>query len=85
MGVRRFKVIINGEKYELTPKEREILFVLRRSKKWIGPTKIGLACGQMYPNASAWCCPTLRKFLQLGIVERCDHSPFTGRYRLAEK
>lgn len=85
MAIKRSKVTINGEVYEFTAKEKQIVTVLRQAKRrdnWIGPTDIGKACGRDYEGASAWCGPTLKKLVNMGLVVRCDKTPFKGKYRL---
>jgi DNA-binding HxlR family transcriptional regulator len=83
MPSRRVMVKVGKRKWELTPKQRDIVGVLRKSRQWIGPTAIGETCGRSY-DASAWCSVALKELLELGVVERSLETPNKGKYRLAK-
>lgn len=81
MAGRRVMVKVGKRRWELTGKQAEIVGVLKKSRRWVGPTEIGETCGRRH-DASAWCGPSLRKLLESGVVERCSETPNKGKYRL---
>lgn len=73
-------VKVGKKRFELTEKEADVVTVLRRTKKWIGPTEIGVSCGLDSGLASAWAAPTLKRLLERGVVEKSPTE--RGKYKL---
>lgn len=54
----------------LTPKQQQILDIVRQNADGINPKAIGLAAGQEEAKAASWATGALKKLSEEGIVER---------------
>jgi hypothetical protein len=67
-----------GERVALTPKDLLIVNYMKRNKRFLTPTELGVKLGKHSPSsATAWSCRTLYKLMSLNMVERNNH----GHYR----
>lgn len=54
----------------LTPKQQQVLDIVRQNADGINPKGIGLAAGQEEAKAASWATGALKKLAEEGIVER---------------
>lgn len=81
MGHKKIMVKVGKQQWELTTKQAEIVKVLKKSRKWIGPTELGEMLGRL-DSPSAWVAAPLRRLRELGVVERGIEPPNRSKYRL---
>ena len=72
---------MNIQKLNLTEKDKEILAIIQKNPtSFHSPTKIGIALGKKYNEASSYCTNSLKKLVEAGILQNCF-----GKYRLTEQ
>lgn len=54
----------------LTPKQQQVLGIVRQNAEGINPKGIGLAAGQEESKAASWATAALKKLAEEGVVER---------------
>ncbi|KXF81981.1 hypothetical protein [Enterovibrio coralii] len=54
----------------LTPKQQQVLDIVRQNAEGINPKGIGLAAGQEDAKAASWATGALKKLAEEGMVER---------------
>ncbi|MBE1274276.1 MarR family transcriptional regulator [Enterovibrio baiacu] len=54
----------------LTPKQQQVLDIVRQNAEGINPKGIGLAAGQEEAKAASWATSALKKLAEEGVVER---------------
>ncbi|CZF82092.1 hypothetical protein [Grimontia marina] len=54
----------------LTPKQQQVLDIVRQNAEGINPKGIGLAAGQEESKAASWATGALKKLAEEGAVER---------------
>ncbi|WP_281544637.1 MarR family transcriptional regulator [Grimontia sp. SpTr1] len=54
----------------LTPKQQQVLDIVRQNAEGINPKGIGLAAGQEDSKAASWATGALKKLAEEGVVER---------------
>lgn len=54
----------------LTPKQQQVLDIVRQNAEGINPKGIGLAAGQEESKAASWATAALKKLAEEGVVER---------------
>ncbi|CZF78527.1 hypothetical protein GCE9029_00895 [Grimontia celer] len=54
----------------LTPKQQQVLDIVRENAEGINPKGIGLAAGQEDSKAASWATGALKKLAEEGVVER---------------
>jgi hypothetical protein len=81
MAVKKIMVKVGKRKWELTPKQGEIVRVLSRSRVWLGPTEIAQDCGRTH-DANVWSNAPLKRLLEDGVVKRDTAGPNKGKYQV---
>ncbi|MEZ8143552.1 hypothetical protein A1OO_09240 [Enterovibrio norvegicus FF-33] len=61
------KAVVNAS---LTPKQQQILDIVRQNAEGINPKGIGLVAGQEESKAASWASAGLKKLAEEGVVER---------------
>lgn len=54
----------------LTPKQQQVLDIVRQNAEGLNPKGIGLAAGQEESKAASWATAALKKLAEEGVVER---------------
>ncbi|USH01223.1 MarR family transcriptional regulator [Grimontia kaedaensis] len=54
----------------LTPKQQQVLDIVRENAEGINPKGIGLAAGQEDSKAASWATGALKKLAEEGVIER---------------
>ncbi|MDD1794739.1 MarR family transcriptional regulator [Enterovibrio makurazakiensis] len=54
----------------LTPKQQQVLDIVRQNAEGLNPKGIGLAAGQEEAKAASWASAALKKLAEEGVVER---------------
>ncbi len=64
------KKVSKVNSFILTPKQTQVLDIIRQHADGIGPKNIGLAGGQEETKAAAWATGALKKLTEEGLVAR---------------
>lgn len=59
-----------AEQIVLTPKQQQVLDIVRQNPEGINPKGIGLAAGQEDGKAASWATGALKKLAEDGVVQR---------------
>mgnify|MGYP006282794767 CR=1 FL=1 len=64
-------------------REEAIMEVLKKEKRWMAPTDIGIAIGFKYVDASAKCHKSLERLIEQGLVEKTPKG-VRAKYRIKD-